>query len=204
MCIRDSPLTAAQWAEFARVGGAPAEEVTDVGLDSEYYDTPVRASRSGAGAPWGRVAAGAGGVAVLAAAVVAGNAWLGGRGEVKAGAPSAVPPMAGTAGSMDTPDAPDAPRALELPDSGVAPSTVTQPAPAVGPADDLVKVQVGPIASDQMEGTASRLRGMGFDPYIIREGGQVYFQVGAFANAEGAATTRSQLTSVGLPVREMR
>jgi cell division septation protein DedD len=77
-------------------------------------------------------------------------------------------------------------------------SSATAPAP---PPDHLTKVQVGPVAPADVEKMTAQLIHMGFEPFPKREGGEVYLQIGAFANADGAKQAQSELRAAGLPFR---
>jgi hypothetical protein len=175
----ENPMTAAQWAQFARVGESPVEEPSVEKPDESYYEAPsrVKAGSESGPRPWGRYAIGAGGVVALVALVAAGNALMGQREPTRPGPaqPASRPAATGVSAAATAPGSP-------VPDT-------------------LTKVQVGPISPGDEENVATRLKGMGFDPYIRREGGQVYIQVGAFANAEGAQATKDEISRAGLPVR---
>jgi serine/threonine protein kinase len=82
------------------------------------------------------------------------------------------------------------------------PAPLKTPATSAAPAPDtLTKVQVGPVRPADVEETSRKLARMGFEPFPKREGGEIYLQVGAFANPDGAKQAESELKAAGLPTR---
>jgi hypothetical protein len=69
------------------------------------------------------------------------------------------------------------------------------------PPDHLTKVQVGPVAPGEVEKLTARLTRMGFEPFPVRESGEVFLQIGAFANADGARQAQSELRAAGISFR---
>lgn len=86
----EHPLTAAQWADFARVEGGVEDAGGAFGTDSDYYETPRVSSDPRQPRSWTKVAWGAGGIAALVALGLGGNALLDSRTETHPAAPPAV------------------------------------------------------------------------------------------------------------------
>jgi hypothetical protein len=174
--------SAAEWATFAHVGssGVYSEPAETAGgkdrPDAGYYETTLPDAGEGQHSGLGRILATAA-IVVLVALVT----WYIYGGSVT-GAPNRTA-------------SPNAPTATA---PGVPGDMTANGAP---PADTLTKVQVGPIPPADIDAISKKLSAMGFEPYVKRESGEVYIQVGAFANADGAKEAEAALKSAGLPVR---